>query len=386
MLGESNFNENIKLYKTFFNMLPVAAIVHDGKKVLFTNNETVKILKAKNQAQILNIHPLRVVHTDYKVIVKERMKTMLKEGRRVEKKEEKFVRFDGEIIDVEVSAEPFIYKNKKVVQLIFQDITEKKKILKDIRESEQKLSFHIQHTPLGVISWDINFNVVSWNPAAKKIFGYSKEEAAGKNAFDLIVPKEERAYVERVWNRLIEQKKFVRGINENITKANQRIYCQWHNTVLLNEENNVIGVTSIVHDITREKNSEIKLRKAKKEAEKATQLKDKFVSLVAHDLKNKIHPIMLVFDLIKNTENIKEIKDFAETGIFSCGEMIHLINDILKLTRIHLGKINPELSIFNAHSFIEAIIKIFDEQANKKGIQIINKIDRDLEIYADISL
>ncbi|MDH5717311.1 MAG: PAS domain-containing sensor histidine kinase [Spirochaetia bacterium] len=384
--GTKNDIENLKLYKTLLKILPVAVVILDGKKVLYANDQAFKILKAENKLEISKKNLLDVVHPDYKYLVKKRIKKMLVDGNSVEKKEEKFVRFDGEIIDVEVSAEPVELENKRVIQLVFQDITEKKKALESIKESEQKLSLHIQHTPLGVISWDINFNVILWNPAAKKIFGYSKEEAVGKNAFDLIVPKEERAYVERVWNRLIEQKKIVRGINENITKDDQRIYCQWHNTALLNEKNNVIGVTSIVHDITREKNSEIKLRKAKKEAEKATQLKDKFVSLVAHDLKNKIHPIMLLFDLIKNTENIKEIKDFVETGIFSCGEMVHLINDILKLTRIQLGKINPSFSYFNAHSFIEAIIKIFDEQANKKGIQIINKIDRDLEIYADISL
>ena len=56
---------------------------------------------------------------------------------------------------------------------------------KQLRSAQQKLSLHVQQTPLGVIEWDNDFRVRDWNPAAELIFGYSKEEALGHKANEL---------------------------------------------------------------------------------------------------------------------------------------------------------------------------------------------------------
>jgi PAS domain-containing protein len=58
-----------------------------------------------------------------------------------------------------------------------------------LRGSQQKLSLHVQHTPLAYIEWDTDLQVVDWNPAAERIFGYSKREAKNCHAYEIIVPK-----------------------------------------------------------------------------------------------------------------------------------------------------------------------------------------------------
>ena len=52
----------------------------------------------------------------------------------------------------------------------------------DLLNSRQKLSLHIEKTPLGFIEWDINFQVSEWNHSAELIFGYTKKEALGHHA------------------------------------------------------------------------------------------------------------------------------------------------------------------------------------------------------------
>jgi len=128
-------------------------------------------------------------------------------------------------------------------------------------ESEQRLSLMVEQTPLAVIEWNTDFEVVSWNPAAQEIFGYTEDEAMGRHAAGLIVPEEARPHVNRVWQGLLEQTGGTRSTNANFTKDGRQIMCDWYNAPLIDPEGNVLGVTSLVSDIT-----------ARVEAERQTRL------------------------------------------------------------------------------------------------------------------
>ena len=132
-------------------------------------------------------------------------------------------------------------------------------------ESSQRLSLLVQQTPLAVIEWTYDFKVVDWNPAAEKIFGYSKNEAIGHHAIELIVPDISREQVNQIWGQLLQQKGGTRSTNENCTKDGKTIYCEWYNTPLINNEGQVIGVASLVQDIS-DVYDELRLRKLAQEA------------------------------------------------------------------------------------------------------------------------
>jgi PAS domain S-box-containing protein len=120
----------------------------------------------------------------------------------------------------------------------------------------QKL--HFEQTPLGVIEWDRNFKVIKWNPSAERIFGYSSDEAFGKSAAELILPDSVKQHVENIWSGLLSSKGGNRSTNENKRKDGKIILCDWYNTPLVNELGKVIGVSSLVDDITeREKSQKI---------------------------------------------------------------------------------------------------------------------------------
>ena len=119
-----------------------------------------------------------------------------------------------------------------------------------LRNAQQKLSLHVQQTPLGVIEWDTDFRVRDWNPAAERIFGYLKAEALGHHARDLIVPSAVATHVDEIWKNLLHQKGGTRSTNENVTKEGHTIMCEWYNTPLIAEGGQVIGVASLVDDVT----------------------------------------------------------------------------------------------------------------------------------------
>ncbi len=141
------------------------------------------------------------------------------------------------------------------------DITNRKQAEQVLAESKQRLSLHIEQTPLGVIEWNLDFKVTEWNKAAERIFGFSREEALGDHAVELIVPESAKKIVDKVWSDLLAQKGGMRSTNENITKSGDTIICEWYNTPLVDENDNVIGVASLVQDITERLQAEEELRK-----------------------------------------------------------------------------------------------------------------------------
>jgi PAS domain S-box-containing protein len=142
---------------------------------------------------------------------------------------------------------------------IARDITERKRAEEEFRRSQQRLRMHIENTPLAVVEWDLGFHVVSWNQSAEKIFGYSREEAVGQNG-EFIVPAQWRSQVGQVWQELLTQEGGTRSTNSNVTKDGRVISCEWYNTPLVDETGRVLGVASLVHDVTERERAEAKFR------------------------------------------------------------------------------------------------------------------------------
>ncbi len=139
---------------------------------------------------------------------------------------------------------------------VLTDVTQRRQAEEALKRSEQRLSVHLQNTPVGAISWDLEFNVVEWNPAAERIFGYKREDVIGKHLAELIVPEDVKGLVDGVFQDLFAGKGGVRSINENLTRAGRRILCDWFNTTLKDPNGKVVGGASLVNDITDRKRSE----------------------------------------------------------------------------------------------------------------------------------
>ena len=139
---------------------------------------------------------------------------------------------------------------RQTLKSLKKELAERKKAEQALQESEYRLSAHLLNTPVGAISWDMEFKVVEWNPAAVKIFEYIKAEAIGKHAAQLILPDDVIPVVDEIFNSLLSESGGERSVNENVTKSGKRILCDWYNTVIKNNEGSIIGVASLVNDIT----------------------------------------------------------------------------------------------------------------------------------------
>lgn len=115
---------------------------------------------------------------------------------------------------------------------------------------KQRWQFFFEQSPVALIEWDLNWCIRSWNPAAEKIFGWTKEEAIGQS-YQLIVPTSIRDQIETVTHEITSLTGGRRSSNQNITKAGDIIDCEWYNTALVDDQENVIGAMSVAQDVTQ---------------------------------------------------------------------------------------------------------------------------------------
>jgi len=170
---------------------------------------------------------------------------------------------NGEIFWEYVSLSPIRNAEGEVTHFLAvkEDVTERKKAEEALRQSEQRLALHVQQAPLGVIEWNLAFEVTKWNPASERIFGWSAQEAVGRHA-SFIVPQDAREAVDQVWDQLLLQRGGVRSTNENLRRDGQHILCEWYNTALADDQGSVIGVASLVMDVTARKLAEEEIQRS----------------------------------------------------------------------------------------------------------------------------
>ncbi|MCE8428435.1 MAG: PAS domain S-box protein [Candidatus Methanoperedens sp.] len=126
-LSDAALRESEGRYRNLVEASPDTIAIHSEGKIVFINPAGAKLLGATNPEQLIGKEIMDFVHPDYREAVKERVQQMKEEREDVPLIEEKFVRLDGSVIDVEVTATPFIHQGKHGMQIIVRDITEKKK-------------------------------------------------------------------------------------------------------------------------------------------------------------------------------------------------------------------------------------------------------------------
>jgi len=137
---EEELQDDEERYRMLVEHNPDAIIVHIDGKVVFSNKACARLLGAANPEQLNGILIKDFIHPDYWKIVRERIRSMRDEGTEAPCIEQKFIRMDGKVIDVEVTAIPLNYMGKPGIQGVIRDITERKqaedKIKKSLKEKE----------------------------------------------------------------------------------------------------------------------------------------------------------------------------------------------------------------------------------------------------------
>lgn len=234
-----------------------------------------------------------------------------------------------ELFSGRIAAEMERSQQEKRLEELNQQLESK---LTELKASEQRLASHLENTPLGCITWDQSFHCIEWNKAAEHIFGYSAQEAIGKHAAELIVPEEIIPNINDIFQLLLDQKGGSRSTNDNITKFGKRITCDWYNTPLVNKDGHVSGVSSLIHDITEQKQQEKLLHRTQK-----MDALGKIAGGVAHDQNNILGIILGFSELLSfHLSSDSKLHGYVENIEHAAHRGTQLISKLLSLYRANV--------------------------------------------------
>jgi PAS domain S-box-containing protein len=133
------------------------------------------------------------------------------------------------------------------------------------RELSQRLSYHVDNSPLAVVEWGADMRLTRWSGAAERVFGWKAEEVLGKRMEDFRWVHEEDLPRVRMVSGGLRDGASPRcfSANRNYRKDGSVIHCEWYNSSLLDESGELRSILSLVLDVTERKLAEAGLQEAK---------------------------------------------------------------------------------------------------------------------------
>ena len=322
---------------------------------------------------------------------------------------------------VNIRASKIKLGDEMLIQVLIQDITEKKeaalklqkseeelKILnrelerivsertKELRESERKYRHLYENSPFSIALITTKGIIIDINSKTSELFGFEKEDLIGKNYLKLsnIFPSETRSGLRTL--KELDRKRSPMSLvmkPQTVRIFNKDKKLLWVESELSTIEiGGEIMIQAIIQDVTDKKIAEEKLKESERmlrqqniELKELDKLKTDFISIAAHDLKTPLISVGGYIDLILLRE--KDLKDDIKEDLNRVVSNVHrlerYINRLLDVMKIDAGKIEIIKKVENIYDIIADCLSELEYQISQKKIAINLNIPKDLELKVD---
>jgi len=304
------------------------------------------------------------------------------------------IKKDGTEIIVDCDFASFKLGEELFTSVIVQDVSELKKNQKLIEESENRFRSITQN--ISDFMWTAELKAgkleqVFYTDAVVKVTGYSGEEfISNHNLWHRIIHPNDVSGV------IAKMKIFYRDISAADGNLEYRIIKKDGNIVWIRNSVNIIReldgkiakIYGSVRDISFSKKAEEKLIESASNLRNLNDTKDRFISIVSHDLRTPFSSILGFTDILLSepempTEKRQEYINFIQE---SSRSMLSLVNSLLDWTRLQTGRIQFEPERLNARFVISKALQMVSGAALKKNIDLVSNVNQDVFVHADENL
>ena len=222
-----------------------------------------------------------------------------------------------------------------------------------------------------VYLFDTKFRHVLSGGREKERLGLSNADFTGKTLFEV--------YDEKTQKRLFPfYRTALDGKNtEGEVRIKKHIY-YISATSVQGVEGEVVGGALILQDVTREKEVERKLLKAKLLAEEADKAKSVFLASMSHEIRTPLNAIIGFTGLLNKTELTPKQKKFSSLIQQSSEHLLSLVNDILFLFKLEMGRVYIEQVPFNVHDLIRNVYDLLLFRASESRLDLVYSVEKDV--------
>lgn len=292
-------------------------------------------------------------------------------------------------------------KENKTTEELLQEIEllkQEVELLKNEKKSDKYQKF-IDEIRLAIYETSPDGKIININPYGYKMLGYSsKEDILEANIKNQIYsnPSDRQKFLER-----IERVGFVKNFEIKLKrKDGKTLVTSDTSFVNRDEQGNIISYFGILKDITQSKDVEDQLKeyveklavlnrklvKSETELKKINASKDKFFSIIAHDLRAPFTSLLGLTDFLTfDIDNLskEEVKVFAQKINISSKGIFELVENLLEWARIQTESLEYNPHSFDLADVAETIINTMVGVSVKKNINLVNNVSKNTTIFAD---
>ncbi|PKP29876.1 MAG: hypothetical protein CVT99_15495 [Bacteroidetes bacterium HGW-Bacteroidetes-16] len=351
-------------FRNLINSLPDPVLVVDSKgRIVYCNENTVNIFDY-NIDEMLNRTMEDLIPKHFRELHKTLRNEYISEpkSRAMGQGKELFAqRKDGSEFPTEIMLEPVEINGNQFTLAIVRDITERKKI-----QNELKLQANLlNNVGQSVIATDLSGNVIYWNNAAEKMYGWSMAEVIGQNIIILTPTQSTREQAAELMKKLSEGESWT---GEFIVKRKDgsSFPALVTDTPILDANGKLTGIIGISSDITERKRAEMELIEAKEKAEESDRLKTAFLNNVSHEIRTPLNAIV-GFSGFLNDPDLKpeNRQEFIDIILQSSDQLLAIIDDIMSIASVEAGQEKIQEDEVN----INLVCNLLKEQFSSKAIE-----------------
>lgn len=309
---------------------------------------------------------------------------VLRDGKSLIEHKDVFIRKDGTFFDVVYSSSAL--RSGDVITglvVVFRDITEPKRAEEEIRFQAHLLDAVEQ----AVIATDLRGTVIFWNSFAETLYGWSGAEALGGNILDLTPSPALRDQATEILATLQAGQSWS-GEFQVQRRDGTSFPALIDDSPILNEKGELIGIVGVSSDNTLRRRAEEERenlfkreQEARAEAEAANHLKDEFLAMLSHELRNPLNVVIGYAEILRRSAETQKpafVIKAAETIRRNALAQSQLVSDLLDLSRLQMGKLSLDRQPISLSTVITEAVETVRDEARDKGITIA--VDLDPEI------
>lgn len=299
---------------------------------------------------------------------------------------------NGEIKDVEVYSTPVTINQKNILFSIVHDVTERKEAERLLLESETRLKLALEGAKEGIWDWNIKTGKVIFDNYWAEMLGYNLNEISPNVSSweNLLHPDDKNIALTVLGKHLAGETEAYQVEHRMKTKSGHWKWILGHGRVIeRSDTGEAIRAIGTHVDIDIYKTAHEELRIISEELKNSNATKDKFFSIISHDLRGPIGNINSLLDLITNKENKiseEEFNEFMKMIKHSAKNVYILLENLLVWSRSQKGQIKFNPFKYNVHDLIKSNITLFSISATNKEITLINQSDKNVFGYFDFEM
>ncbi|HUQ62424.1 MAG TPA: ATP-binding protein, partial [Acidimicrobiales bacterium] len=266
------------------------------------------------------------------------------------------------------------------IALLTRTLRQRRDADRSLREREASTRGILEAATDAFLAIDQSGTITAWNGRALQTFGWTEEQALGRNAIETIIPEALQAELQASMaeflasgdTRLVTDRLEITALHRDghqfpaeVAAWPVRVGDSW-------------GFNAFVHDITDRKAAETAMATARDRAVEASQMKSEFLANMSHEIRTPMNGVLGMTSLLLDTPLTDDQRKFAETVIVSGEALLAILNDILDFSKIEAGRLDLECIDFDIRGLVEEITSLLSVPAHNKSLELACRLPFDM--------